>query len=219
MLNYDSSIGPMFAREGNAGAVVADAVVANSVLDDEQLMILMQSTSDQDLLEELFAEFFRRYRVRVALWCSRLMKDSERGLDLAQEVFLRAYRYRHTFRGDARVSTWLYVIARNHCLNMIRRLDSDPLDNSASLPPSLVDEFGDVHADMERTQSFERMWRVIDQTLTALEKRVMALHYGHEVTLETITRQLMLSNRSGAKAYIVNARRKLKRVIGNARVA
>lgn len=184
-----------------------------SAVDDEQLMLLLQSEVRRNSIEELFGELFRRYRTRVSLWCSRLVRDPQRGPDLAQEVFLRAYRYRHTFRGTARVSTWLYVIARNHCMNAIRRLDSDPLGRSDSLPPGLVDEVGNVHADIERTQTFERMWRLIDQTLTGVEKRVMALHYGHEVTLETITRELMLSNPSGAKAHIVNARRKLKRMI------
>ena len=37
----------------------------------------------------------------------------------------------------------------------------------------------------------------------------MWLHYGHDVTLNSITRQLLLPNRRGAKAYIVSARRKL----------
>jgi len=184
-----------------------------AAIDDEQLMLLLQSAIEQDSIDELFGEFFRRYRTRVVSWCSRFVKDPERGMELAQEVFLRAFRYRHTFRGESRVSTWLFTIVRNHCLNAIRRLDSDPLEKSDPLPDALVDQFGDVHADLERNQNFERMWQVIDQTLTALEKRVMALHYGHEITLETITRELMLSNPSGAKAYIVNARRKLRRVL------
>ncbi len=51
------------------------------------------------------------------------------------------------------------------------------------------------------------------RTLEPLELRVMTLHYGHEVPLATITRELALSNPSGAKAYIVNARRKLHAVL------
>ena len=97
----------------------------------------------------------------------------------------------------------------------MRRLDSDPLGRSHSLPLELVDQSGDVHAGVERTQSSERLWGVIDRTLTALEKRVMALHYGQEITLDAITRELMLSNPSGAKAYLVNAKRKLRRVLGD----
>jgi len=41
----------------------------------------------------------------------------------------------------------------------------------------------------------------------------MTLHYGHDVPLATITRELALDNPSGAKAYIVNARRKLQGVL------
>jgi RNA polymerase sigma-70 factor, ECF subfamily len=187
-----------------------------AALDDERLMMLLRSAAQPERAEELFSEFFRRYHSRVSSWCSRITRNPERSLDLAQEVFLRAYRYRRTYRGNARVSTWLYAIARNHCLNSIRRLDSDPLGRSHSLSLELVDQSGDVHTGVERTQSFERLWRVIDRTLTALEKRVMALHYGHEITLDAITRELMLSNPSGAKAYLVNAKRKLKRVLGDA---
>jgi RNA polymerase sigma-70 factor, ECF subfamily len=215
MLNHTPPVEPMCRPRENAAGFSNKLVPLNLAdVDDERLMLLLQSAVRQSSLDELFGELFRRYRVRVALWCARMVKDPGRGPDLAQEVFLRAYRYRHTFRGSARVSTWLYVIARNHCMNAIRRLDSDPLGRSDALPAGLVDEVGDVHADIERTQTFERMWQLIDQTLTGVEKRVMALHYGHEVTLETITRKLMLSNPSGAKAYIVNARRKLKRMIG-----
>jgi len=48
--------------------------------------------------------------------------------------------------------------------------------------------------------------------------RVMALHYGHGLPFALITRQMMLTNPSGAKAYIVNARRKLKAVLRSGEV-
>jgi RNA polymerase sigma-70 factor (ECF subfamily) len=176
-------------------------------------MVLLQSAVEDTVLDDLFHEFFRRYHPRVVNWCARIARDADRGYDLAQEVFLRAFRYRHSFRGDARVSTWLYSITRNHCLNTVRRFESDPLRASDSLPPGLADRGGDIHAEMERAETFERMWQIIDRTLTETERRVMALHYGHEIRLDTITRELMLSNPSGAKAHIVNARRKLKRVL------
>jgi RNA polymerase sigma-70 factor (ECF subfamily) len=134
-------------------------------------------------------------------------------MDLAQEVFLKAYRYRHTFRGDSLISTWLYVIARNHCLNTLRKLEMDPLARIDEFPPNLADGICDIHAGAENSQAFDHLWALMDRTLTAMEKRVLALHYAHELTLETITRTCGLSNPSGAKAYIVNARRKLRRVL------
>ena len=211
MLKYEETPGATWDLRT---AVCQAGVEDIPTVSDEHLMLLLQSAVSASSLDELFGELFRRYRSKVTTWCSRLVKDPEHGAELAQEVFLRAYRYRHTFRGDARVSTWLYTIARNQCLNAIRRLDSDPLRKSDPLPLALVDELGDLEAEIERNENSARLWQLIDQTLTALEKRVMALHYGHEITLDTITRELMLSNPSGAKAYIVNARRKLKRVLG-----
>ena len=189
-----------------------------SAVTDENLMLLLQAAQDRKLTDELFGELFRRYQTRVATWSGRLIRDPGRGMDLAQEIFLRAYRYRHTFRGHARVSTWLYAITRNHCLNAIRKLEIDPLARLEEFPPNLPDAMGDIHANTENAQAFERLWSIINETLTAMEKRVMALHYGHELTLEAITRACHLSNPSGAKAYIVNAKRKLKRVLQEDRV-
>jgi hypothetical protein len=89
----------------------------------------------------------------------------------------------------------------------------DPLARLEEFPPNLADGFCDIHAGAENSQAFDRLWTLMDKSLTAMEKRVLALHYGHELTLDTITRSCRLSNPSGAKAYIVNARRKLRRVL------
>jgi len=180
--------------------------------DDQLLLALLQSAPERETIDLLFNEFYSRFHVRVVTWCSRIA-GPERGLDLSQEVFLRAYRYRHRFRGVSRVSTWLYAITRNHCLNALRRTKSDPLGKTEVFPSELADGLGSAHDLAEQAQGFEHMWRIIDATLTPLEKRVMTLHYGHELTLPAITRALMLCNPSGAKAYIVNARRKLKKVM------
>ncbi|HWD99772.1 MAG TPA: sigma-70 family RNA polymerase sigma factor [Bryobacteraceae bacterium] len=180
-------------------------------------MLLMQSATDRDAVDMLFGELFRRYQFRVTAWCSRLVRDPGRGADLAQEVFLRAFRYRNTFRGDSRLSTWLYAIARNHCINTVRRRAFDPLVNSDEFPPDLADDTENAHTETERAQSFDRLWATMNAALTHTERRVMALHYGHDFSLAAITNHLMLSNPSGAKAYIVNARRKLQRALGNRR--
>jgi hypothetical protein len=71
----------------------------------------------------------------------------------------------------------------------------------------------EVHFAMERSQSFENMWKMIEERLNPTEVRIMTLHYGYGLPLATITRQLMLSNASGAKAYIVSARRKLSALL------
>lgn len=55
--------------------------------------------------------------------CYRLTGSMEEAEDLAQETFLQAYRHLEEFRGEAKVSSWLYRIAVNRCLNWRRRRD------------------------------------------------------------------------------------------------
>ena len=51
-------------------------------------------------------ELFRRHYQRVALWCLRQTGDRDRAADLAQDIFVSAFRYLESFRGDSKFSTW-----------------------------------------------------------------------------------------------------------------
>jgi DNA-directed RNA polymerase specialized sigma24 family protein len=66
---------------------------------------------------------------------------------------------------------------------------------------------------LERGRSARVVRALLDEVLDETEKTVFTLHYGDELPLKVITRLLGLTNRSGAKAYIVSARRKLSRAV------
>jgi RNA polymerase sigma-70 factor (ECF subfamily) len=82
-----------------------------------------------DLLVEAFREgkpgafdaIVRIHQDRVYAFCLRMLADREDALDVAQEVFLSAYRNLAGFRGEASLSTWLLRIAANRSLNRIRQ--------------------------------------------------------------------------------------------------
>lgn len=160
--------------------------------------------------EEAADELFRRHQRRITRWCTRFTRDRESAADLAQEILLRAYRNLDKYRGDCRFSTWLYVIARNCCLTAVQRRASEPVwiakSQSTELPDTATN---DIHETFELEESRRGNWRFILETLDAVEARVMLLHYGQELSLNDVSRILGLTNKSGAKAYIVSARRKL----------
>jgi RNA polymerase sigma factor (sigma-70 family) len=185
-------------------------------LPDETLLFRIRSTSDPKLVDQLFDQIFQRYHARVVNWCYAVTRDHEIALDLAQEVFLKVFRNMHAFRGDSRMSTWIYVITRNHCLNSLRKRDSDPTGSAAPIPLHLEGENGlETHMKLEDAEAFRNVYRIIDSLLTPIEVQVLWLHYAHDLTLAYITRELELSNRSGAKAFIVSAKRKLKLYLHN----
>jgi len=85
-----------------------------------------------------FDELVRRYKDRVYHVAYRFVGNHEDALDVAQEVFLRAYRGIDGFRGAAQVYTWLYSIAANLAKNWLRdgkrkgRDRATPLDSARS---------------------------------------------------------------------------------------
>ncbi|MCB9014447.1 MAG: RNA polymerase sigma factor [Lentimicrobiaceae bacterium] len=64
--------------------------------------------------------FVDRYQLQVYNVCYSFLHNSHDAEDLAQEVFIEAIRNASKFRGDAKLSTWLYRIATNRSLNFIR---------------------------------------------------------------------------------------------------
>lgn len=70
---------------------------------------------------ESFGVLMQRHETKLQQLCFRLLKDEEAARDAVQEVFLKAFRNAAGFKPQAKVSTWLYRIAVNHCLNRLRR--------------------------------------------------------------------------------------------------
>lgn len=64
-----------------------------------------------------FEELIRRYQQMIHALTYRMTGSQSDAEDLAQEIFIQAFRKLDRFRGDAQFSTWLYRIGINTCLN------------------------------------------------------------------------------------------------------
>ena len=184
----------------------------------------MAQLSDEDLLTEfrqapaearrqIVDELFGRHYERVARWCYRFTGDRDAAADLTQEVFLKAHRHLEQFHGASRFSTWLYRIVRNESLNRLQRSAVRPAEETeealVGVPTS------DLGPDdiAERESRARHLHDFLASTLDETERTVFTLHYGDDLPLDRITRLLKLDNVSGAKAYIVSAKRKLARAL------
>jgi RNA polymerase sigma-70 factor (ECF subfamily) len=179
-------------------------------LSDEELVARYRQETDAAAAGRFIDVLFRRYQTRVAAWWHRLAGDRNGAADQAQEIFIKAYTNLNGFRGDAKFSTWIYTIARNHCYNELRSRAARPEHTGEDILSDVADERAEnVEAALERMESAEAVRTLLAETLDETERRVMTLHYGEELTLDAVTRMLGLTNASGAKAYIMSARRKL----------
>lgn len=182
-------------------------------LSDEQLISISRMTNAERRAEVL-NELFCRYQSRVGVWCYRVTGDRATAADLAQEIFLRVYQNLDSFEGQAKFSTWLYSVTRNHCLN---HLQSKGTRKEETVEPEVFEAASayteHFESRIDRANSVKSLQSLLDTTLEDTERAVMTLHYGEEMKLEAITRVLGLTNPSGAKAYVVSARRKLSAAV------
>jgi RNA polymerase sigma-70 factor, ECF subfamily len=73
--------------------------------------------------QDAFEDLIREHQRMIHSLCYRMTGSLEEAEDLAQETFLQAYQNFTGFRGESKVSSWLYRIAVNRCLNWRRRRD------------------------------------------------------------------------------------------------
>jgi len=188
-------------------------------LADEDLVKQCQAASGAEH-KKLADELFSRYYEKVGRWCFRFTGERESAADLAQDVFVKAYRHLGTFAGASKFSTWLYVIVRNECFN---RSSSNAAKMNAEGGEEMLATIPDVGTpspyDAAATASSNVQLRALLQdTLDETERRVFTLHYGEDVPLDSLTSLLGLTNASGAKAYIVSAKRKLAKAVQRMKV-
>ena len=90
---------------------------AQMALRDPDIRLMLRVRDDD---AEAFAELVDQYQHRLVGVMHHLLGSTEEAEDLAQEVFLRVYRTRKKYRPKARFSTWLFTIANNLALNVLR---------------------------------------------------------------------------------------------------
>jgi RNA polymerase sigma-70 factor (ECF subfamily) len=95
---------------------------------------------------DLFEILVRRYETRLFALAWRMLHNRADAEDAVEEAFVKAYKALGKFRGDARFSTWLYRIAVNHILSLLRK---GSRLRSLSLDPDMM-ESPDTPADASR---------------------------------------------------------------------
>jgi RNA polymerase sigma-70 factor (ECF subfamily) len=165
-----------------------------------------------------------KYRKPIIHFMFRMVHNQAVAEELAQEVFLRVYRSRETYRAEARFSTWLYRIATNLGVNHARdtrnertaaTVELDQPDPETGTTPDLADSTPSVEAEMLKR---ERM-NAIRQHVMALPERqriAVLMHKYEGLDYKSIGEVLKLSE-SATKSLLFRAyqtlREKLKEFV------
>ena len=156
---------------------------------------------------EAFDRLVLRYQRDVYRLCYRYVNNHEDANDLAQEVFLKAWRAISRFRGESSLSTWLYRIAVNACLNFraLRRL---PLQE---LPDGLPDPLPGAAARVESEAEARRVREAVAR-LPEKQRATLILKVYHELTHEEVA-GILGSTVGTVKANFFHALGNLRRLM------
>lgn len=190
----------------------------------------MTDISDSELMlrfmegnTHAFEMLFQRYRIPLFNFIYRMLdRDRTQAEDLLQEIFLKVAKAKHSYQPQARFSSWLFAIARNHCLNFLKSKPHRQALHEVSLDallggdgPSLADS---IPADTEvfKELTDDELQTLIDKAISALpspQKETFLLHtqegFSHEETAEILN-----TNPATVRTHYHRARRLLRQKVG-----
>jgi len=162
-------------------------------------------------------EFYQRFRRQVAANLYRVLGDRNEIDDLVQEVFVIAFRGLERFRGDARLSTWLYRVCVNVALGRIRTRKRRPIAygvtdlDSAAIDPSLTDRPETPERKLERERDRQRVYAALER-LAPKKRVVLYLHEIEGMDLKEIA-YVVESNAVTVRTRLFYARREFYKLL------
>jgi len=168
---------------------------------DVQLMLRFQAGD-----EAAFRILFERHLAPLVGFLTRGLRSRQAAEDVAQEVFVRVYRYRDRYRPDASFRTFLYRVARNAMLNALRR---PRVEAGAEDPGAILDALT-APDDPERSLLEDEAVRRVTVALLDLPER--------QRTAVVLTRYQGLAYEEAAAVLDVRVQA-LKSLLNRARVA
>jgi len=164
-----------------------------------------------------FTELVDKYKQPVMNLAFRMLRDATEAEDLTQVVFLQVYKSAHRYEVSSKFSTWMFTIARNLCLNEIRRRSRHPANSLDASHPDHEDEPLHQYEDKKTFSPPESLLHgeleeKIEQALAELpenQRTAILLCRGDELSYEDIASVIGCSL-SATKSLIHRGRETLK---------
>ena len=171
-----------------------------------------QHISDQDLLAQYYEShdnrllgiLLQRYTMLLLGVCMKYLKDEEAAKDSVQQIFLKVIHELKRYRVQY-FKSWLYMIARNHCLMQLRRHD---IKSTKEINENIFEEEPPLQQHIEKEKLLLLLEISLDE-LNADQKTCITLFYLDKKSYQQISEQTGLSLMQ-VKSFIQNGKRNLK---------
>jgi RNA polymerase sigma-70 factor (ECF subfamily) len=161
--------------------------------------------------DEAFTEVVGQYGKRVYALCYRLLRNEEEARDMAQEVFVKVYLKRKSFKASSQVYTWIYRIALNMCFSALkaRKAATVPLEEVEGLLAA-----GDPQGEDRAAELRALVARALEH-LPPKQRGVFMMRFYDKLAFAEIA-EAMGTSTGAAKANFHFAVERLRRILGEA---
>jgi len=175
-----------------------------SHITDKELLDKFYESHDNKLLGVLL----ERYTLLLFGVCMKYMKNEEEAKDCVQQVFLKTITELHKYRVDY-FKSWIYMVARNHCLMRLRELGRKTVDiNEKIIGPE--DEIK-INTYLEKEKLLQAMSNSLNE-LSEEQKQCITLFYLDKKSYQEVSEKTGFSIMQ-VKSYIQNGKRNLKLLV------
>jgi RNA polymerase sigma-70 factor (ECF subfamily) len=170
-----------------------------------------------------FEELINEYKDSVMRTCMGFVHNYTDAEDISQEVFIEIYQSIGKFRGDSKLSTWIYRITVNKSLNFIRKNKKHNVlksiesfftgNNDGSSSIDIADEKAETKTRIEQTETADVLAKAID-SLAKNQKIAFTLHKYDDLSYKQIAEVMELSL-SSVESLIHRAKTNLQKKLIN----
>jgi RNA polymerase sigma factor (sigma-70 family) len=174
--------------------------------------------SDQELLEHFHADhnndwlgiLLQRYTLLLLGVCMKYLKNEEEARDSVQQIFLKAITELHKYKVEY-FKSWLYMVAKNHCLMKLRDRNSHPVSEIKEQMMVTPPEDPSVNIHREKDRQLQMMTESLEE-LNKEQKLCVTLFYLEKKSYQQIADETGFTQMQ-VKSYIQNGKRNLKIIL------
>ncbi len=158
---------------------------------------------------EAFEQLYRAWQTRLFRYLLRMVGDSGRAEELTNDTMIAAWKAAATFKGQSKVSTWLFAIARNKALNSMRQRQPETVEVEEAMAVTASAGGQELAVSRDRLQS--TMKNALQQ-LSADHREVMELTFYQELSYQEIA-EIMQCPVNTVKTRMFYAKTKLQEIL------
>lgn len=168
--------------------------------------------------EAAFKLLVDTYQDRVYNTVMGIVQNPEDAEDVTQEVFIQVYRSIHTFKGESKLSTWLYRIATTRSLDLLRSRKSKKrfgfiqrLFGEGNEPLLEIPDFNHPGVELDKKDNAAKLFRAISQ-LPENQKTAFVLHKLEDLSYQEVS-EVMKTSVPAVESLMHRAKLNLRKIL------